>query len=700
MRSSARSPVCGQWSVLNASRQALRNWISSRSFAASALPPLAGVVVDVVGDRLDGPQPLPEGQQLAERPRGRGEERHAVAELQVVVERPQVRVQPAVGAGLADHQHHAVRGDLHLVRPQQRRDLLVAVALGRLEHRPQPRAQLVPGLVVVEVLTEALQLRVEVLDVPEVEPAVPLVEIPRVRGQRLQDLGLQRRQIPPRRRQVVGQFAGGEAGDGVRDVRQRRDHQQLRRVGRQVGAQFIRPPLGDRPAVVGHVVPDCVLQLAVDELQFRGDLRVVEVEVVRGDEHPLRGGPRLPQPGGHDASEADHGAGLLEPLVLPEAGIEVLQARVERVALGDGAGERGRILVGELRLAGLLEGFGVGLADRPAVVLPRQRLEHPLAEDVVELVPPQPDRLQPHRVPVRLRLQVAQHALDVPAGVRVGGPGEVGQHQAGVRGQPPLHRPDEVRHGGDRHPREVRVADLRGVGVVDVGRQLVDQDERRLVAQQVPPGRRPGGLQRRVVVGQNLASAQPLRDHAPEAERAVPLGVPAGEGNHPHRRQVGGGADFLRNFAPQVGPARQQPERDEAVRLPPAHGLPQEEHPLVAGPREAPEPLPQQHPHGVGDVVLREELLAGVAAPARGAGPQQRRQVGEVEDRVPLPGVEGRRPRRAEFFERGHVGRSLRPSLASTNVTARGGHRVRVGRPGRAEAPVRWNCAGGGDRTG
>ena len=225
---------------------------------------------------------------------------------------------------------------------------------------------------------------------------------------------------------------------------------------------------------------------------------VVQVDVVDGDQVPLVGLARFPEPRGDDPHQADQGAGLLETLVLAEAGVKVLDGRVERIAgldeLRKLLGRLGR----DVHLLGLADGLGVGLRDLGDIRLFGQGLEKPLAEDVIKLVGVDLHRGQVHRVPLGLVLEMAEDVGNLGAGLGIGAQ-EVGEDDADVAKLPLGDGLEEVRQCGGGYPRKVGASHRDRLGVIEVRRQLVKQNKLGLALQQIDPRRPARGLQGRVV---------------------------------------------------------------------------------------------------------------------------------------------------------------------------------------------------------
>ena len=236
----------------------------------------------------------------------------------------------------------------------------------------------------------------------------------RVVGQALQELGqvLLAVEVVATLRRVV-QVPGGllqllERRQEVGRLAQRRDEaldhllarQPLHRVDRRREArgQQQRADLGRRLLArlkiddlrVGRLLR--VPEILGDHVAHAGDLgelvahlRDAEVEVLRTDQEDV---VRLAVPDGLEQprDQLDQAARLLELLVLLEERDDVLEPRMKRIGGGDLVGDGLGAAVGRLGLGGFLELAAEGVGDVVDLALVGQRLEEPLAQDVVDLV--------------------------------------------------------------------------------------------------------------------------------------------------------------------------------------------------------------------------------------------------------------------------------------------------------------------------
>ena len=174
---------------------------------------------------------------------------------------------------------------------------------------------------------------------------------------------------------------------------------------------------------------DGVFQRGVDLVDLGEGLAVRQIQIVGGDEVRIAFG--TPNARDHDSHQANQPAGLLEALVLAEAGVQIAQRRMEGVGLRHVRRELLRRGVGHVHLLGVADGVRVALGHRRHLFGARQLLEQALLEDVVELVRVHPHRFQVHRAAVGFALQILQRGVDLGAAGLVGG-GEIGDHHANV----------------------------------------------------------------------------------------------------------------------------------------------------------------------------------------------------------------------------------------------------------------------------
>ena len=221
---------------------------------------------------------------------------------------------------------------------------------------------------------------------------------------------------------------------------------------------------------------------------------------------------------------------------------------------------------------------------------------------MVDLVAVRLDGFERHRAPANLVLKVGQRLLNRLAAALVGRL-EVRDHDRHVVQFADRDEHIRQRRRGDN--REVRVANRLGLGVLEVRRQFVQQDEQRLAAEQVFPCLLARRLKRRVVVLELLLLAQLVCDRAPDAERRVALAArKADDADFPKPRVL---VVLAHDPAAHVRVLREQTERDHVVRLAAAHRLREQERALLGPALEAPEGLAEEDPHVSRAVVLLKE---------------------------------------------------------------------------------------------
>ena len=173
----------------------------------------------------------------------------------------------------------------------------------------------------------------------------------------------------------------------------------------------------------------------------------------------------------------------------------------------------------------------------------------------------------------------------------------------------------QVRDGVDRDVRERAAADGLRDAVTEIGRQLVEQDQGRLVADEVDPVLLVRRLRAALVEFDEIVGlAQLLGDVAPQVlvagDRAARDRDDARRGRREALR------DFLGNEMREAGIGGEVAEGEHGVRLAATHGLLEFEDGLSRDAGETLESLPQQGVHAAGDVGLPEERLRGAGVVA------------------------------------------------------------------------------------
>ena len=370
----------------------------------------------------------------------------------------------------------------------KRVDRLITPTGVRFEHRLEPCLELHDRLLAEIPYGGGLEPGDQVLDVLEIEPAFGRrVEIPGSRHEPADDVVLEPRYVAARCTQMRHDLWDGQALGGARYIGQRRDEQEPGDITGIAGGLVGVHDLGDGLAVRGDVMGDGRFQGRVDLVDLARYLAIVQIDVVGRDEIArVRMVP--PEPGGDDAHEPDETTGLLEAGVFLEAGVEVPDGRMKRVGLGDAVGKLLRGGIADIHLASIAHGPGIRLRDLVDVLPGRPFIENAGAQDVVELVRVHAHGFQVHRQPAGLAFQIGQGLVDPLCTGLVGG-GEIGDHETNVL-KPRLAQGDEQvgeRRPGDRG--KVGVTDGLGPGVLEVGRQLVQQDEEGLALEKVDPRR-------------------------------------------------------------------------------------------------------------------------------------------------------------------------------------------------------------------
>ena len=160
-------------------------------------------------------------------------------------------------------------------------------------------------------------------------------------------------------------------------------------------------------------------QLAVDLLDFTDHFSVGKVEVMCADEISgvglaLNTCCPAPHPSGNNPHDADQGTGLLKPLVLLKACVQVTNRRVKRVTAFNVCGKLFRGRARDVHQSCSLERLGITLSDFTDFRFVRDFGEEPRPQNMVELVGIDPHGVNRHRKPNSLISQVFQgcHIFD------------------------------------------------------------------------------------------------------------------------------------------------------------------------------------------------------------------------------------------------------------------------------------------------
>ena len=194
------------------------------------------------------------------------------------------------------------------------------------------------------------------------------------------------------------------------------------------------------------------------------------------------------------------------------------------------------------------------------------------------------------------------------------------------------------RGGGDF--REIGIADSDGLGVVQIRRQLIEKNERRLTLEQIDPRGATRRFERLVIVLERIELSHLSRDLAPQAMRDI--GLAPGECDDSHVRQILPCRQPGEHFRAKFRVLRQHPERDEIVRLAAAHRLREFEQRLLGFALHPSKCLDEQRLHPVSDPSLIKKLRPVDFA---------LNQVREIQHCVAFRRVENAAPRCAKLFE-------------------------------------------------
>jgi hypothetical protein len=356
-----------------------------------------------------------------------------------------------------------------------------------------------------------------------------------------------------------------------------------------VAAEVTVDLLGAGVAVISDVIDHRREQRRVDTLDVVADLDVVEVQVLGTDQEDVVGltvPDAAQQPGG----ELHQAAGLAEALVLFEQCDQVLERGVEGIGLADLFGDlfhgpRGDVAAVLRGLDLLGEGLGNGVHLRTV----RQLREEALLENLAYLVASELDRRDGLGLASGFLLEVGYDPGQI-LGLRLVAARQVGDDHTAARQLD--GRGEQVADGVGDQIGQGAPAHGAGVGVEQVGRQLVQQDQGRLVADDLHPlllVDSAGAVD--PVRAYQVGLAQLLGDLAPDVMFRVVSPV---EGGDARVAEVEPLREVDRQHArAQLRVFREQTEGHHQVRLTAAHGLGQLERGLVGLPGKPQQGLPE-----------------------------------------------------------------------------------------------------------
>ena len=251
---------------------------------------------------------------------------------------------------------------------------------------------------------------------------------------------------------------------------------------------------------------------------------------------------------------------------------------MERIGLADALDEglgRRRNRVDPLRL---LQRGDIGLRDFVDPVGRRQAVEQALAHDCEHLAGVLLHRRDRLGVAIIVLGQVLDKGAQLPRAVEIDIVLEVGDDDAGARAA--RQGVEQALKRADRQVAERGRADRLALRHLKIARQLVEQDQDGLVAEHGDPFVDAGRL--RTVAPErrhDVAAPELLGDVAPQQGVRVLVAV---EDDDLGRAEVGAACELRHDLATQGGIGREQPKRDQAVRLAAAHRLRQIERAVLA----------------------------------------------------------------------------------------------------------------------
>ena len=194
--------------------------------------------------------------------------------------------------------------------------------------------------------------------------------------------------------------------------------------------------------------------------------------------------------------------------------------------------------------------------------------------------------------------------MELLASALVGGL-QVGEHEEDVLHVRLSHRVEEVRKRRHGHLGEVRVADLDGARVLEVGRKLIKEDEHLFALEEIHPRALSGSLERGIEILEEFLSPHLLGERPPDAE----LRVRFAPRERDHLDGAGGGVFLAEYLFAERGITREQGKREHVVGLAAAHRLGEFDDTGFGLPLESLECDVEQQGHPPRAKVLREETL-------------------------------------------------------------------------------------------
>jgi len=225
----------------------------------------------------------------------------------------------------------------------------------------------------------------------------------------------------------------------------------------------------------------------------------------------------------------------------------------------------------QLDFARVADGPGVLVGDRVNRLRVGQFLEYARSENLVQLIRVQPDRVDSQDDAVGFLFEVAQRLIDRRMAGAVGRAPEVGQDNAGVRQVAAIHPDEQVRERRRRDHIERRSPDRGRPRCLEVGRQLVEEEQDRFAAQQVDPVLVARWEEWLIEVVESREAVELLRDLAPDAQRRVRR--PPTEGDDANGPERAGGVESGHHLGAKARILCEETKRDEVVSLAAAHRL-------------------------------------------------------------------------------------------------------------------------------
>jgi len=237
-------------------------------------------------------------------------------------------------------------------------------------------------------------------------------------------------------------------------------------------------------------VGDGSLQPGVNLPDLSQHGRIQKIKVLRAYESLLCRRTRIPQVGYNDPHDPDQGAGLLKASIFLETGIKIAKRRVKRIGIPDIRLELIWGYFGKAHFLGLIQYGAVGVGYLRNLGRRGNFFKKSCAQDVINLVGVDFDRVNPDDVPVHFLIEVAEGLQGLGDSSPAGGiccAAEVRNHDTGPGELVAVDGYEQVGERDFRKAVQIGVPDGYGPCRLEIGWQLVKKDEDRLTPQKLNP---------------------------------------------------------------------------------------------------------------------------------------------------------------------------------------------------------------------